>query len=119
MLRHLVPNQVRKPFANYSHAVAVPAGARWLVCSGQLGISTQDVVPDDAEAQAALCFDAIGACLAEAEDGVYRCRADQRLRDRPRIFQFLHESARPLRQCAGACLHAHDCRGLHAPGIQS
>ena len=67
MLRHLVPNQVRKPFANYSHAVAIPAGARWLVCSGQLGISAQDVVPDDAEAQAALCFDAIGACLAEAK----------------------------------------------------
>jgi enamine deaminase RidA (YjgF/YER057c/UK114 family) len=66
MLRHLVPPQVRKPFAKYSHAVGVPAGARWLVCSGQLGISAKDEVPDDAGAQAALCFDAIGACLSEA-----------------------------------------------------
>jgi enamine deaminase RidA (YjgF/YER057c/UK114 family) len=66
MLRHLIPNQVRRPFANYSHAVAVPAGARWLVCSGQLGISVRDGIPEDAGEQAALCFDAIGACLAEA-----------------------------------------------------
>jgi len=69
MLRHLVPQQVRKPFAKYSHAVGVPAGARWLVCSGQLGISVLDEIPDDAGRQAALCFDAIGACLAEAGMG--------------------------------------------------
>jgi enamine deaminase RidA (YjgF/YER057c/UK114 family) len=36
------------------------------VCSGQLGISPDDAVPEDAEAQAVLCFEAIGACLAEA-----------------------------------------------------
>jgi enamine deaminase RidA (YjgF/YER057c/UK114 family) len=66
MLRHLVPSQIRAPFARYSHAVEVPAGARWLLCSGQLGISTSDQLPDSAEAQAELCFEAIGACLAEA-----------------------------------------------------
>jgi enamine deaminase RidA (YjgF/YER057c/UK114 family) len=65
-LRHLVPQQVRAPFARYSHAVEVPAGARWLMCSGQLGISATDHVPDTAEEQAVLCFEAIGACLAEA-----------------------------------------------------
>jgi enamine deaminase RidA (YjgF/YER057c/UK114 family) len=64
--RHLVPAGVRAPFARYSHAVEVPAGARWLVCSGQLGISPDDEVPERCDAQAALCFEAIGACLAEA-----------------------------------------------------
>ena len=65
-LRHLVPKRIRKPFAHYSHAVEVPPGARWLLCSGQLGITADDKIPDDAEAQAILCFEAIGACLAEA-----------------------------------------------------
>ena len=65
-LRHLVPTLIRTPFARYSHAVEVPPGARWLLCSGQLGITTDDKIPDDAEAQAVLCFDAIGACLAKA-----------------------------------------------------
>ena len=65
-LRHLVPTKVRAPFARYSHAVEIPAGARWLMCSGQLGISATDHVPESAEKQAVLCFEAIGACLAEA-----------------------------------------------------
>src|SRR5271170_8186686 len=66
MPRHLVPKQIRAPFAHYSHAVEVPAAARWLFCSGQLGISSSDQIPESAEAQAVLCFEAIGACLAEA-----------------------------------------------------
>ena len=66
LLRHLVPKRIRAPFARYSHAVEVPAGARWLMCSGQLGISASDEIPEAAEAQAVLCFEAIGACLAEA-----------------------------------------------------
>jgi enamine deaminase RidA (YjgF/YER057c/UK114 family) len=65
-LRHLVPKRIRAPFARYSHAVEVPAGARWLMCSGQLGIAANDEIPENAEAQAVLCFQAIGACLAEA-----------------------------------------------------
>ena len=64
-LGHLVPKGIRAPFARYSHAVTVPGAARWLLCSGQLGITTDNEIPDSAEAQAVLCFDAIGACLAE------------------------------------------------------
>jgi enamine deaminase RidA (YjgF/YER057c/UK114 family) len=67
LLRHLVPKKVRAPFARYSHAVEIAAGARWLFCSGQLGISANDQIPDTAEEQAVLCFEAIGACLAEAD----------------------------------------------------
>ncbi len=66
MLRHLVPAGIRKPFAKYSHAVEIKPGARLLLCSGQLGIAEDDVIPDGAEAQAELCFKAIGICLAEA-----------------------------------------------------
>ncbi len=65
-LRHLVPKSIRTPFARYSHAVEVAPGARWLLCSGQLGISTTDQIPDTVEDQATLCFEAIGACLSEA-----------------------------------------------------
>ena len=65
-LRHLVPKSIRAPFARYSHAIEVPAGARLLFCSGQLGISASDEVPESAKAQAVLCFEAISACLADA-----------------------------------------------------
>lgn len=70
MLRHLLPAAIRRPFARYSHAVEVPAGARLLLVSGQLGISAQDDIPESAEAQADLCFAALAACLAEAGMGV-------------------------------------------------
>lgn len=66
MLRHLVPAGIRAPFAKYSHAVEVQAGARLLFCSGQLGVGLDEAIPDAAEAQAVLCFEAIGRCLTEA-----------------------------------------------------
>jgi enamine deaminase RidA (YjgF/YER057c/UK114 family) len=66
MLRHLVPGKIRAPFARYSHAVEIPVSARLLLCSGQLGISADDQVPESAEQQAIICFEAIGACLVEA-----------------------------------------------------
>jgi len=69
MLRHLVPAGIRTPFGQYSHAVEVAAGGRLLFCSGQLGIGTDDAVPEAVEAQAVLCFEAIGRCLAEAGMG--------------------------------------------------
>jgi enamine deaminase RidA (YjgF/YER057c/UK114 family) len=67
MLKHMTPDTIRKPFANYSHAVEVPAGARLVFCSGQLAISTDDVVPTDTEAQAHLCFDNIEKILHHSD----------------------------------------------------
>ena len=69
MLRHLVPAAIRRPFARYSHVVEVPAGARLLLVSGQLGIGTDDAIPEEAEGQAEICLRAIAACLAEAGMG--------------------------------------------------
>ena len=66
MTRHHTPDSIRAPFARYSHGVELPPGARILFCSGQLGIEPDDTVPEDAEAQADLCFRNIGAVLAAA-----------------------------------------------------
>jgi enamine deaminase RidA (YjgF/YER057c/UK114 family) len=66
MFRFLAPKTIRPPFARYSHGVEVPAGRRLVICSGQLGIGPDDSIPEDAGAQAELCFSNIGAVLAEA-----------------------------------------------------
>ncbi len=63
----LVPASIRPPFGNYSHGIAVPAGARLVVTSGQLGVDPDDHVPETVEAQTARCFENIAAILAEAD----------------------------------------------------
>ena len=69
-MKDLYPASIRKPFARYAHGVAVPAGARWVVTSGQLGIGADDAVPAGAEAQAQLCFANCAAILAEGGMGL-------------------------------------------------
>jgi 2-iminobutanoate/2-iminopropanoate deaminase len=64
-LRALAPASIKPPFARYSHGIALPAGHRLVLTSGQLGIRADDSVPADAEAQADLCFTNIAAILAE------------------------------------------------------
>jgi enamine deaminase RidA (YjgF/YER057c/UK114 family) len=70
MFRFLTPKTIKPPFARYSHGVEVPAGKRLVLCSGQLGIGPDDVVPEDTGAQAELCFANIAAILAEAGLGL-------------------------------------------------
>ena len=65
-MRSLAPPTIHPPFANYSHGVEVPAGARLVFCAGQLGVGVDGTVPSDAAAQARLCFRAIAAILGEA-----------------------------------------------------
>ncbi len=60
------PGSIRPPFARYSHAIEAPAGHRLIALSGQLGIAPDEHVPEDAGAQAELCFANIEAILAEA-----------------------------------------------------
>ena len=69
MIKDLVPKSIRRPFARYAHGVEVPAAARWIVTSGQLGIAADDTVPEGAQAQAALCFANCTAVLAEGGMG--------------------------------------------------
>ncbi|MEM9205288.1 MAG: RidA family protein [Pseudomonadota bacterium] len=63
--RH-TPSTIRPPFANYVHGVEVPAGARLLVCSGQLGIAPNDEIPAGVEEQTELCFENMRAILKSA-----------------------------------------------------
>ncbi|MCM2290958.1 RidA family protein [Allorhizobium sp. BGMRC 0089] len=60
------PPSVRKPFGQYNHGLLIAEPGALLVTSGQLGISPDDTIPADITAQAELCFQAIGAILAEA-----------------------------------------------------
>ncbi|MCX7300598.1 MAG: RidA family protein [Rhodobacterales bacterium] len=64
-MKSLFPPQIRKPFARYAHGVEVPAGARLVVSSGQLGIAADDSVPDGALEQARICFASCTAILVE------------------------------------------------------
>jgi len=65
-LQALTPMTIRPPFAAYSHGTHVPAAHEWVFTSGQLGIAPDDSIPDDAEAQAGICFAAIDAILGDA-----------------------------------------------------
>jgi enamine deaminase RidA (YjgF/YER057c/UK114 family) len=64
-LRALSPSSIKPPFARYSHGIALPEGHRFVFASGQLGISADEKVPGECEAQADLCFANIAAILAE------------------------------------------------------
>jgi 2-iminobutanoate/2-iminopropanoate deaminase len=66
MARPLNPVEIRAPFARYSHGIEVPAGARLVFCSGQLGVGPDETVPPTVEGQAERCFENIKAILKEA-----------------------------------------------------
>lgn len=63
MNKALLPTTIRPPFGKYSHGMEVPAGSRLLYTAGQLGADSDGTVPATVEAQAELCFQAIGAIL--------------------------------------------------------
>lgn len=66
MLKTLKPDTVAPPFSAYSHAVEIPAGARTLYVSGQLGIAPDGSVPEDFAGQADRAFRNVLAILEEA-----------------------------------------------------
>lgn len=65
-MKQLTPTTISPPVARYSHGVEVPAGARLVRTSGQLGIAHDGTVPEGSEAQADICFSNIATILAEA-----------------------------------------------------
>lgn len=67
MFKFLTPKSIKPPFARYSHGVEVPPGKRLVLCSGQVAITADDQIPEDAGAQAELCFRNIEAILGDAE----------------------------------------------------
>ena len=70
MLKRMNPMGAPKPFSRYSQAVAVPAQARWLYLSGQVGATPDGTILKGFEAQCAQCWANIIAILAADGMGV-------------------------------------------------
>ncbi|MBT0956552.1 RidA family protein [Alphaproteobacteria bacterium KMM 3653] len=70
MHKALTPTALPAPFARYSHGVEVSGPARWVWCSGQLGMDAQGHIPEDAGQQAAICFRNAAAILSSAGMGM-------------------------------------------------
>lgn len=64
-MRSLNPASIAPPLARYAHGVELPAGARIIRTSGQLGQAADGTVPASVEDQAAVCLANIRAILAE------------------------------------------------------
>lgn len=60
----LTPQEIAPPFARYAHGVIVPEGYRMILTSGQLGLSADGSIPEEAEAQADIIFANLTAILA-------------------------------------------------------
>ena len=69
-MRALTPPTIAAPLARYAHGALVPAGARIIRTSGQLGLAPDGTVPESMDEQAAVCFTNISAILAEGGMGV-------------------------------------------------
>lgn len=65
-MKRLLPEGVHPPFARYVHGVEIPPGWRLVRTSGQLGVEENGDIPEDAFAQARLCFRNISATLQAA-----------------------------------------------------
>ncbi len=68
-MRQIAPADLPPPFARYAHGVEVPAGARLVVTSGQLGLDAAGNVPASALEQARLCLEHCAAILRAAGMG--------------------------------------------------
>lgn len=64
------PTGVHAPVAAYSHQVEVPAGARWLVMSGQIGLGLDGVPSSDPVEQIEVALDNIRRNLEAAGMGI-------------------------------------------------
>ncbi|HJM51024.1 MAG TPA: RidA family protein [Alphaproteobacteria bacterium] len=63
------PEGVHTPVGNYHHGCEVPAGARWLMLAGQVGVKPDGTWAEGAAAQAEQACRNIVAILAEADMG--------------------------------------------------
>jgi enamine deaminase RidA (YjgF/YER057c/UK114 family) len=66
MFRRHDPPTIAAPGSAYAHAVEVPAGARWLLASGQVPVRPDGSVPDDFDGQYRQVWHNIDAILASA-----------------------------------------------------
>ena len=64
-MRELTPRALREPFGNYAHGVEIPNGWRIIKTSGQLGIGSDNSIPQSVYDQACICFENIRHILKE------------------------------------------------------
>lgn len=69
MLKAYNPAAVAAPASAYSHGMEVPANARWLYVSGQVGVRPDGTLAEGFEAQADQALRNMMAVLAEAGMG--------------------------------------------------
>jgi enamine deaminase RidA (YjgF/YER057c/UK114 family) len=81
-----IPTNVAPPMpaAKYSHSVEVPANARWLYLSGQLGAHPDGSVPDTFDEQIEWCWKNIVAVLRAS---------DMEIKDLVKVTTFLTDRA--------------------------
>lgn len=65
-MKLLNPDNITSPASNYSQGVVVPANARRLIISGQIGIDPDGSIVEGIDAQMRRCWNNIFAILAEA-----------------------------------------------------
>ncbi len=65
-MKPINPTNIHAPVAPYSHAIEVPANAKRLVISGQLGIRPDGSVPESIDAQAKQAWENFTAILDSA-----------------------------------------------------
>lgn len=66
MLKAIAPNGIAPPLGTYVHGIDIPAGARQVVVSGQVGILPDGAVADGIEAQLECAWANILSILAAA-----------------------------------------------------
>ena len=69
MLKVHKPGSIAPPFSTYSPGMEVPAEARWLYISGQVGVEPDGTIPDDPEAQMECVWRNLLAILGSAGMG--------------------------------------------------
>lgn len=60
------PDGIAAPLAAYHHGIEVPAGAKWLHTSGQVGITPDGKIAEGFEAQARAAMASLTAILKDA-----------------------------------------------------
>ena len=66
MIRSFNPKSVAAPSATYTHVYDIPANARLVILSGQIGSKPDGTVPSSIEEQAECVWANIGNCIKEA-----------------------------------------------------
>ena len=61
------PDKIHAPLANYSHQVEVSADEKWLVLSGQVGMTSDGKIPEDPAEQLEIAFQNVRHNLEAAD----------------------------------------------------